>query len=201
MLVLGITGGIGSGKGVATEYFRSRGCAIVDADEVARELTAPGTPLGARIVSEFGAEFMLCTGGLDRRKLAATVFRDPAATARLERITHPPIMAEVRRRLAELEAEGQTSIACLVAPLLLEVGWRRGRGVDRVLMMVADHDERVRRVAARDGLSRDEVEQRMARQMPAEAQRRHADWVVDTTGNRDEVHRQLEAIWDELSHR
>jgi dephospho-CoA kinase len=169
MLVLGITGGIGSGKGVATAFFRSRGAAIVDADEVAGELTKPGAALTARIISEFGCEFALDSGGLDRRRLAARV------------------------------TEGRTSIACVVAPLLLEAGWARGRGVDRVLLMVADDEERVRRVVARDGLSAAEVRLRMAQQMPAEKQRRQADWVVDTTADRAEVLRQLASVWEELN--
>jgi dephospho-CoA kinase len=199
MLVLGITGGIGSGKGVATEFFRSRGAAIVDADEVAGELTKPGAALTARIISEFGCEFALDSGGLDRRRLAARVFRDARATGRLNKITHPPIMSAVAAKLAELQTEGRTSIACVVAPLLLEAGWARGRGVDRVLLMVADDEERVRRVVARDGLSAAEVRLRMAQQMPAEKQRRQADWVVDTTADRAEVLRQLASVWEELN--
>jgi dephospho-CoA kinase len=198
MVVLGITGGIGSGKGLATEFFRSRGAAVVDADEVAREMTKPGTDLAARIAAEFGSEFVLDSGELDRRKLGASVFGNPEATARLNEITHPPIMAAIRRRLAEAAAEGQTPIACVVAPLLLEVGWGRGRGVDRVLLMVADDGERVRRVAERDGLKPEEVEERMERQMPVEEQRRRADWIVDTTGSRAVVLRQLEGVWGEL---
>jgi dephospho-CoA kinase len=199
MLVLGITGGIGSGKGLATEFFRSHGAAVVDADEVARELTRPGTELAALIAAEFGSEFVLESGELNRRKLAASVFRDPEATARLNEITHPPIMAAVERRLAEAAAEGRTPIACVVAPLLLEAGWGRGRGVDRVLLMVAEDGERVRRVAARDGLKPEEVKRRMERQMPVEEQRRHADWIVDTTGEKAAVLRQLEVVWEELN--
>jgi dephospho-CoA kinase len=162
-------------------------------------LTRPGTDLAARIAAEFGSEFVLDSGELDRRKLAASVFGEAEATARLNEITHPPIMAAIRRRLTEAAAEGRTPIACVVAPLLLEAGWGRGRGVDRVLLMVADDGERVSRVVARDGLKPEEVKRRMERQMPAEEQRRHADWIVDTTGEKAAVLRQLEAVWEELN--
>ncbi len=199
MLVLGITGGIGSGKGLATEFFRRRGAAIIDADEIARELTRPGAPLLDRIAAEFGPEFVRADGSLDRRRLARAVFGDPRAVARLGEITHPPVMAAIDERLSNLAAAGDVKIVCLVAPLLLEVGYGRGAKVDRVLVTVADEEERVRRVAARDGLTAEEVKERIAAQMPAEEQRRRADWVVDTTAGREQALEQLESIWAELN--
>lgn len=174
---------------------------IIDADEVARELTRPGTPLVERIKAEFGSEFVREDGRLDRRKLAKAVFGDPAATARLNAIAHPPILTAIDQKIAELGAEGKTQLICLVAPLLLEVGEGRGRRVDRVLVMVADEEERVRRVVERDRLTPEEVRERMAAQMPAEEQRRRADWVVDTTGGRESARRRLDAIWSELNRR
>lgn len=174
---------------------------IIDADEVARELTRSGTPLVERIKAEFGSEFVRADGSLDRRRLARAVFGDPAATARLNAITHPPILAAVDEKIAELKAEGNARLVCLVAPLLLEVGEARGRRVDRVLVMMAEEEERVRRVVERDGLTAQEVRERMAAQMPAEEQRRRADWVVDTTGGREIARRQLDAIWSELNRR
>ena len=195
MMVLGLTGGIGSGKGLATEFFRSHGAAIVDADEIAREVVSPGSPVLAEIVVAFGDEVLRRDGRLDRRKLANLVFRDPGAVATLNAITHPAILQEVDRRLARLREEG-VAVACVVAPLLLEAGYRGA--VDRLVVMWADEEERLRRVIARDGVSREEVQGRMAAQMPPEEQRRQADWVVDTTGGKESARAQLEAIWREI---
>jgi len=197
MLVVGITGGIGSGKGLAAEFFQRRGAVVIDADVVARELMQPGSPVLAAIARAFGEEVLRADGGLDRRRLSQAVFGQPEAVARLNSLTHPPIMAEVGRRLDDLRREGKVGVVCVVAPLLLEAG---GRGVvDRVLVIAAEEEERVRRVMVRDGLSAEEVRQRMAAQMPPEEQRRAADWVVDTTSGRSAARRQLEAIWRELS--
>ncbi|HUU55567.1 MAG TPA: dephospho-CoA kinase [Armatimonadota bacterium] len=199
VLVVGITGGIGSGKGLAAEFFRRQGAVIIDADEVAHDLTRPGAPLTLRIAAEFGPEFLRQDGCLDRRKLAAAVFGDPRAVARLNALTHPPIVAAIDRELARLAAEGEARIICLVAPLLLEVGYGREQKVDRVLVLAADEEERIRRTMARDGLTAEEVKQRIAAQMPLQEQRRRADWVVDTAAGRQQALDQLESIWRELN--
>jgi len=193
MLVIGITGGIGSGKSVATAFFRSQGAAIIDADEVAREVTQPGSPVLREIAAAFGPEALRPDGSLDRPKLAGMVFGDQQALAKLNALTHPSIMAGIERRLRQLGERGGTAVACVVAPLLLEAGGRRM--VDRVLVMTAEESERVRRVMARDGLSEPEVRARMAAQMPPAAQLREADWVVDTTRGIEAARRQLECIW------
>lgn len=197
MIVLGLTGGIGSGKGLATEFFRGRGAAIIDADEIARDVVQPGSPVLAELVAAFGDAVLREDGSLDRRRLANLVFGNPAAVATLNAITHPVILEEADRRLAELRAEGRVRVACVVAPLLLEAGYRAA--VDRVIVMWAEEEERLRRVMPRDGVSREEVLGRMAAQMPPEEQRRLADWVVDTTEGKESAWRQLEAIWKEIT--
>ncbi len=170
----------------------------MDADVVARELTKPGSPLVERIAAEFGREFVDEQGRLDRRRLARAVFSDGAMAARLNAVTHPAIQAAIERKIAELACSGQAPVICLVAPLLLEAGYASGGVVDRVLVMTAEEQERVRRVVKRDGLTEEEVRQRMAAQMPVEEQRRRADWVVDTTAGREQAEQQLERIWSEL---
>lgn len=197
MVVVGITGGIGSGKGLATEFFRARGAAIVDADEVARELMQSGSPIVAEIAAVFGRHLLREDGSLDRRKLGEAVFGDREDLANLNAITHPPIKAEIDKRIYEVGREGRTRVLCLVAPLLLEAGYRDT--VDRLLVMAADQEERVHRVMERDGLTEREVRQRIAAQMSPAEQARQADWVVDTTEGREAARRQLEAVWDELN--
>ncbi len=200
MLIIGITGGIGSGKGLATEFFRSRGALILDADEIARELSVPGSPLLSQIAEAFGASFLREDGSLDRRKLADWAFSDPQRVARLNALTHPPILAEVQRRLERLRAGegegGPPTVVCLVAPLLLEAGWRGL--VDRVLVITAAAEERIRRVMERDGVTEESVRRRMAAQMPPEQQTAQADWVVDTTEGKEAALRQLEEVWEEI---
>jgi len=196
MVILGITGGIGSGKSVAAELFRSRGAAIIDADEVARALMSRGSPLLRTVVAAFGENVLQPDGSLERRRLSQKVFRNPEAVAALNALTHPPIMAEIERRLGELASGGRTCVACVVAPLLLEAGGRSA--VQRLLVMWADEDERVRRVMARDGLSETEVRERIAAQMPAGEQVREADWVIDTMAGMAATRRQLQEIWEQL---
>jgi dephospho-CoA kinase len=170
----------------------------VDADEVAHQLTRPGSALVERIAAEFGREFVGEKGQLDRRKLARAAFSSQETASRLNAITHPAIEAETERMIAELADDGRALVICLVAPLLLEAGYA-GRGkVDRVLVMAADGQERIRRVVKRDGLTEEEVRQRMAAQMPEDEQRRLADWVVDTTAGKEQAEQQLERIWSEL---
>jgi dephospho-CoA kinase len=196
MVTLGITGGIGSGKSVAAESLRSRGAAVIDGDEVARDLMGPGSPLLGEVATAFGREVLRPDGSLDRRKLSRMVFGNLEAVARLNAITHPPIMAEIRKRVERLRSEGGAGITCVVAPLLLEVGGRSL--VDRLVVVWASEDERVRRVMARDGLSESEVRQRIAAQMPADEQLSQADWVVDTTQGLEAAQRQLDRIWEEV---
>ena len=170
----------------------------MDADEVAHRLTRPGSALVERIAAEFGRGLVDAKGQLDRRKLASAAFSSQETASRLNAVTHPAIEAEIGRMIAELAGDGRTRVICLVAPLLLEAGYA-GRGkVDRVLVMTAEEQERIRRVVKRDGLTEEEVKQRIAAQMSAEGQRRLADWVVDTTAGKEQAGQQLERIWSEL---
>lgn len=197
MLVLGITGGIGSGKGLATEFFQQRGAVIVDADEIAQQLTGPGSPLVQRLAGEFGPQVMLPDGRLDRKALAKIAFASPEQTARLNAMTHSAIIAEAEHRLAEARQRPEATMVCLVAPLLLEAGLGRGI-VDRILVMTAEEKARIRRVMERDGATEAEVKQRMAAQMSPVEQARQADWVVDTTAGKEQARAQLERVWQEL---
>jgi dephospho-CoA kinase len=197
MVIVGITGGIGSGKTVAAEFFRSRGAAIIDADEVARALMGPGSPLLREVAAAFGDTVTRPDGSLDRKAVSRMVFGKAEAVARLNALTHPPIMAEIGQRLRDMADTCEAQVVCVVAPLLLEAGGRCM--VQRLLVMWAEVDERVRRVMLRDGLSEDEVRQRIAAQMPAEQQRIGADWVIDTGDSMEATRRQLGHVWDQLT--
>ena len=198
MLVIGLTGGIASGKSVVADLFRSRGAAIIDADGVAREVLRPGQPALAEVLAAFGARFLDSAGRLDRRALADHIFHDPAARSALDRITHPRIRADISHQVEELRrSTSPPPVAVVVAPLLLEA---RAEGmVDKVLVVYAEEGERVRRLQARDGLSEGEALRRLAAQMSPVEQRTRADYVIDTTAGREATGEAFSRLWGELA--
>ena len=148
-LLVGLTGGVATGKSTVSAMFAALGCLIIDADRLAREVVEPGQPSHTQIVSAFGRGVLRPDGGIDRKALGAVVFADPAARARLESITHPAIRARVRARLAELTAAGFDGIVILDAPVMVESG--DSRDVDRLVVVTADEPAQVARQQARDG--------------------------------------------------
>jgi dephospho-CoA kinase len=189
---VGLTGGIGSGKGEVGAVFASLGALLIDADELAREAVAPGSD-GLRRVLERWPETRAADGTLDRTALAAKVFADPGARADLNAIVHPAVreLAAARERSA---APGQVVVH--EVPLLFETDF--DRGCDATVVVVAEPERRIARVLQRSGLSREEVERRMAAQMdPAEASRR-ATFTIVNDGSLDEVRARARAVWEAL---
>ncbi|MEV6525593.1 dephospho-CoA kinase [Longispora sp. NPDC051575] len=191
MLRVGLTGGIGAGKSAVARHLAERGAVIVDSDVLAREVVAPGTDGLAEVVATFG-EGVLRDGALDRPALAAVVFGDPSARARLERIIHP----RVRARSEELTAgAGEAAVVVNDIPLLVEVGL--APTFHLVLVVRAAHDVRIGRLIGR-GLPRAEAESRMAAQATDDQRRAAADIEVDNSGTLAELHARLDAVWDRL---
>ena len=187
--VIGLTGGIGSGKSAAAEEFSRLGATVVDTDEIARTLTAPGGAAMPHVKSLFGDAFVAPSGALDREAMRRHVFADPAARQALERLLHPMIRAESERRIAE--ARGPYVVH--VVPLLIESPDYRAR-VDRVLVVDAPEEVQVARVRARSGLAPSEV-QAIMRSQAARAQRLAvADDVIDNAGSLAALHRQVAAL-------
>jgi len=183
---VGLTGGIGSGKSLASGMFEALGAAAVDTDEISRELTAPrGGAIGA-IRREFGAEFVGADGGLDRDRMRRLVFRDAGARARLEAILHPL----VRGRTPAAIAAARTPYVIVVVPLLFETG-SCAELVQRVVVVDCEEEEQVRRVMARSGLSAEEVRAIMAAQLPRPERLRRADDVLDNNGSVESLQRQV----------
>lgn len=193
-MILGITGGIASGKTLATRIFRQLGAVVVSADDLAREVVAPGSPTLARLAERFGAGILLPDGALDRAALAALIFSDPAARADLNAITHPAIAALAVARLRESAAQERPLIV-YEAPLLYEAG-AEGR-VDAVLVVTVSEENQVQRLMARDGLTRRAALERIAAQMPQAEKAARADFVIDNDGTPEE----LEAAVGELFRR
>ena len=191
-MVIGLTGGIGSGKSAAAEMFRELGTGFVDADAIAHELTALGGTAIAAIRSEFGDQAVAADGALDRAAMRRLVFADGAAKRRLEAILHPLIRAETQRRCAAALAAGAPYVV-LVVPLLIESGDYLKR-VSRVAVVDCAEETQVARVMARSGLARAEVERIMAAQVARTERLAAADDVIDNDGDMESLRLQVEAL-------
>ena len=181
-LVVGLTGGIGSGKTEVSDAFARLGIEVVDADALAHELSAPGAAGLAAIREEFGDAFITPAGELDRAALRRTVFADPAARARLETLLHPLISAKARASIAAWTGP----YGIVVVPLLLERGGLLPI-IDRVLVVDCPEAEQVRRVTARSGVAEAEVRAIMATQLERSARLARADDVVDNSGSAADI--------------
>jgi dephospho-CoA kinase len=191
MRVLGLTGGIGSGKSMVAQLFARLGAVVIDADQLAREVVEPGQPALEEIVATFGRDVLLPDGRLDRAKLAGIIFADPVERAKLDAITHPRIRARMDEEIKARRSGPGVLIVDI--PLLYEND--RTYSVERVIVVWVDPQTQLRRIRQRDGLSADAAGQRIAAQMPLEAKRARADHVIDNSGAREDTRRQVEAIY------
>lgn len=187
-LVLGLTGGIGSGKSMATDYLQSRGIIIVDADLAARVIVEPGEPALEDIVTAFGEDILQSDGTLNRAALRQIVFTDPVQRQRLEAITHPRIAQEILRQLSV----SLSPYTVLVSPLLFESG--QHRFAQRTLLIDAPESAQRQRAAARDKVSEDQIAAIMSAQMSREERRKRADDIVMNDGDPAKLHAALEAL-------
>ena len=179
--VVGLTGGIGSGKSAVAHLFAGRGVAVIDTDAVAHALTAPGGAAMPGIRAEFGAGVAGVDGALDRSAMRAMVFADPSARKRLEAILHPMIRSECERQLLASSIRADFSYAILVVPLLIESGDYRRR-VNRIAVVDCAEPTQIARVMSRNGLARDEVERILAAQATRAERLAAADDVIDNDG-------------------
>jgi len=188
-LVVGLTGGIGSGKSAAAEEFGRLGATVVDTDAIAHELTQSGGAAIGEIRRRFGSDYVEPTGAMDRAKMRALVFRDPAARRKLEQLLHPMIRAESERRIAA--ASGPYVIH--VVPLLVESAEYRQR-VARVLVVDCPEAVQVERVRRRSSLSEEEVRRIIGAQIKSEVRLTAADDVIDNAGTLDALHKQVREL-------
>lgn len=195
-MILGITGGIASGKSSVTEIFRLLGAAVVSADELAREAVRPGSVTLRKLVAHFGRNILQEDGTLNRKALAQRIFADPRAREALNRITHPAIADLAKERLRQL-AEGEAPLVVYEAPLLFEAGAERR--VDAVLVVRVDERVQLQRLMDRDGIGEKEALARIASQMKQEEKIARADYVVDNSGTFDETEALVRALFRRLT--
>jgi dephospho-CoA kinase len=196
MLLVGLTGGIGSGKSTVSRLLAEHGAVVLDADAFAREAVGTGTEGLDRVVQRFGSDVLGPDGELDRSKLAAIVFVDEGARRDLESIVHP----FVRQAIADGITENASSdrVVVLVNPLLIEMGTHRD--CDVVIVVSAEPDTQVARSVA-SGMDEADVRARMAAQLPLDERARHADVVLDNEGTIEELARRVDELWPELAAR
>ena len=196
MLKVGLTGGLACGKSFVGEALAGFGCLLIRADELGHEVLAPGGAVFEPDVNEFGAGILDAEGHIDRRKLAARVFNDPAALARLNALVHPAVVRREEELIAGFAAREPKGIAVVEAAILIETGsYKR---FDRLILVTCSVEQQVARAVHRDGVSEAEVRSRLSRQMPLEEKRKFADFVIDTSGAKEETLRQTRAVYEAL---
>ncbi|MGI6083058.1 MAG: dephospho-CoA kinase [Limnochordia bacterium] len=197
MLVLGLTGGIASGKSTVAHMLSSLGARVIDADRLARDVVALGSEALTEVRKEFGRSVFNADGSLNRAALGKIVFADPAKRKRLEDITHPRILKEMRRQLQVIKAQGETALIVLDVPLLFETPEILPL-CDYTAVVWLPEELQIRRLIQRDRLSRPDALRRIGAQMPLDEKRRLADVVIDNSGSLTATQTQVRDLWTRL---
>lgn len=195
-LLVGLTGGIATGKSTVSDILRRLGAEIIDADQLARDVVAPDQPALRGIVAEFGRDVVGPDGRLDRKRLGAIVFADPERRKRLEAITHPAIRARFQARIDELAARGFAGIVFYDAAILIEALGHKD--MDRMVVVMTDEATQVARLRGRDGTDDAEGRRRIASQMPLAEKAKLADYVIDNSGDREATTAQVRRVFAAL---
>ena len=196
MLKIGLTGGLACGKSFVGEALASYGCYLIHADELGHEALASGGSAFEPVVREFGREILGADGEIDRRRLAARVFRDSEALARLNALVHPAVVRREEQLMTEFAAREPKGIAVVEAAILIETGsYRR---FDRLILVTCSEKQQVERAMHRDGASEAEIRARLSRQMPLTEKQKFADFVIDTSGAKDDTLQQTRAVYEAL---
>lgn len=198
MPTIGITGGLATGKSSVASLFREWGAVVISADEIAREVLAPGTPALQEVMERFGPEMLRPDGTLDRARLGALIFADLGARRALEAITHPRILALMKERIqSAVDEHGRNTIIAVEVPLLYEAGMESW--FDAVLVVASSEQTQIARLRARDGLSEAEARQRIASQMPLAEKIARADYVIWNEGDPKQLAEEVKAVWRKLT--
>jgi dephospho-CoA kinase len=196
MLRVGLTGGLATGKSFVGRTLQSLGCHLLRADDLGHQVLEPEGEAYTAVVEEFGRGILADDGRIDRRRLAGLVFGDPERLKRLNALVHPPVIAREERWMREVEAAGPRAIAVVEAAILIETGsYRR---FDKLVLTVCSVEMQIERAMKRDQAAREEVLDRLSRQMTLEEKRGYADFIVDTSGTKEQTVEKVRRIYDEL---
>jgi dephospho-CoA kinase len=196
LLVLGVTGGVASGKTTVANMLMELGAPIVDLDLIARQVVAPGKPAWKDIRGYFGDKVIRRDGTIDRKQLSGIVFRDPSKRKKLENFTHPPILEGFARQVTEIMEKNLYGIIQAVIPLLFEVNLQHL--VHKILVVYIPPHQQVERLAKRDKISKKEAENILKSQMPIDKKLKCADFVIHNEGSLDKTRGQVNALWKKL---
>lgn len=193
MKIIGLTGGIASGKSTVSKVLKDLGATIIDMDLIAREIVKPGLPAWQEIVRFFGNEVLRQDGEINRPALAVQIFSNEEARRRLNEITHPRLIKETQKRLEEIRCR-ENVVAVIDAPLLIEAGMTDL--VDEVWLVSIPKELQVLRLMERDGISRAEAKKRIDSQMPLEEKKKFAHYIIDTAGSMQDTVKQVLDLWE-----
>lgn len=191
MKIIGLTGGIGTGKSTVSAYLAQKGCKIIDADLISHQMTEAGSPCLAEIKDAFGEDVFLRDGNLDRKKVGRLVFADATKKKTLEQIITRRVIEKTLRILQDCRARQETLVV-LDAPLLFECGMQRY--TDETWLVVCRTETRLRRIAARDGLAEEDIQKRIANQMSTEQKEKLADYIIDNSRDLAWLYAQIDTL-------
>ncbi len=196
MLLVGLTGGIASGKSLVTRVFRDLGAQVIDADRIVHDLLSNGQDVHREVLAHFGPSIELPEGGVDRRKLGEIVFNDPGARAWLNQRIHPRVFEAYQQQVKRIKERDPGAVVVLDAALLIETGYHRM--MDRLVVVYATEQDQLRRLIERDRFTEEQARARMKSQMPLAEKRNYADFVIENTGTRGETERQAREVFEQL---
>lgn len=195
-MLLGVTGGIASGKTVVAKMLEELGAPLIDFDLLARQVVEPGEPAFTQIVDYFGKEVLQEDGTLNRKKLSKIVFQDTEKRNQLEGFTHPPIFEEFLKQVNAIAEKDPDAVIQVVVPLLIEKNLRPI--FDKILVVYVPEEQQIERLVERDGISREEAARMLEAQLPIDQKLTYADFVVHNEGSMEGTRKQLEEVWLEL---
>lgn len=199
MLMVGLTGGIVSGKSTVSEMFRQLGAQVIDADQIAHTIVSPGEKAWHSIVEYFGKEILLKNQQINRKKLAKIVFADKKKLEMLNSITHPEIMAVINRRICQLKSNYNQDLICIIdAPLLFEANL--ADRMDKIIVVFISQEEQTKRLLLRDNFTEEEALRRIQSQIPLTSKLSWADYVIDNSFSREQTKKQVEQVWEKLKN-
>jgi dephospho-CoA kinase len=196
-LLVGLTGGIGSGKTLAASFFKEFGAYVLDADLICRELVEPGKPAWNEISKIFGEEILDPSGNLDRKKLARIVFENKKKKIELEEILHPRVFESEKLKYESIRKKHPKALVIVDAALLIES--ENYKNMDKVVVVDSDEKTRINRIQARNKMSLDEVVARMKNQMPGEEKKQYADFILENSLDKDKLREQVKDLNTKLS--